>query len=224
MQGKGGFGIYGNTDGNDIPRREAFEWFKSGNGKGMALWYKNNPEAHGALARRQQRGARDLVAVASDRGDDPEPLARAISLGVSSPPRRSASSAPSIISGRSLSKGVIRARAKSITSSPAAGVVDQMLDRREVESGRLHLLDQPQPGDVRGAVVAGARPQLRRRQQAAALVRADVAHRHPGLVGELLDRQLARSVTGLTSSTASKRLLRHRESVTSGYVTSIRGT
>jgi glycosidase len=41
MVGKGGFGIYGNTDGNDIPRREAFEWFKSGNGKGMALWYKN---------------------------------------------------------------------------------------------------------------------------------------------------------------------------------------
>jgi alpha-amylase len=42
MTGKGGFGIYGNTDGNDIPRREAFEWFKSGNGKGMALWYKNS--------------------------------------------------------------------------------------------------------------------------------------------------------------------------------------
>jgi glycosidase len=42
MQGKGGFGIYGNTDGNDIPRREAFEWYKSGNGKGMAVWYKNS--------------------------------------------------------------------------------------------------------------------------------------------------------------------------------------
>jgi glycosidase len=41
MYGKGGFGIYGNTDGNDIPRREAFEWFKSDNGKGMAFWYKN---------------------------------------------------------------------------------------------------------------------------------------------------------------------------------------
>ena len=41
MFGKGGFGIYGMTDGNDIPRREAFEWFRSGDGKGMALWYKN---------------------------------------------------------------------------------------------------------------------------------------------------------------------------------------
>jgi glycosidase len=41
MAGKGGFGIYGATDGNDIPRREAFEWFKTDDGKGMALWYKN---------------------------------------------------------------------------------------------------------------------------------------------------------------------------------------
>ena len=41
MVGKGGLGIYGMTDGNDIPKREAFEWFKSGSGKGMALWYKN---------------------------------------------------------------------------------------------------------------------------------------------------------------------------------------
>ena len=41
MFGKGGFGIYGMTDGNDIPKREAFEWFKSDTGKGMALWYKN---------------------------------------------------------------------------------------------------------------------------------------------------------------------------------------
>ena len=42
MVGKGGFGIYGMTDGNDIPRREAFEWNKSGTGNGMALWYKDS--------------------------------------------------------------------------------------------------------------------------------------------------------------------------------------
>lgn len=42
MFGKGGFGKFGNTDGNDIPQREAFEWTKSGTGKGMALWYKNS--------------------------------------------------------------------------------------------------------------------------------------------------------------------------------------
>lgn len=31
----------GTTDGNDIPIREAFEWTASGEGGGMALWYKN---------------------------------------------------------------------------------------------------------------------------------------------------------------------------------------
>lgn len=39
MQGKGT--TFGNTDGNDIPRREAFEWYQSDEGKGMAIWYKN---------------------------------------------------------------------------------------------------------------------------------------------------------------------------------------
>ncbi len=41
MKGAGGFGKYGNTDANDIPEREAFEWNKDDAGKGMALWYKN---------------------------------------------------------------------------------------------------------------------------------------------------------------------------------------
>lgn len=41
MYGKGGFGRFGNTDGNDIPQREAFEWYKQDSGRGMALWYKN---------------------------------------------------------------------------------------------------------------------------------------------------------------------------------------
>ena len=39
MQGKSW--SFGNTDGNDIPRREAFEWYSTLDGKGMALWYKN---------------------------------------------------------------------------------------------------------------------------------------------------------------------------------------
>lgn len=39
MQGK--IGNWGNTDGNDIPRRAAFEWYKNEEGKGMAIWYKN---------------------------------------------------------------------------------------------------------------------------------------------------------------------------------------
>jgi alpha-amylase len=39
MQGKAN--SYSNTDGNDIGRREAFDWYQSGEGKGMAFWYKN---------------------------------------------------------------------------------------------------------------------------------------------------------------------------------------
>lgn len=37
----GGLEKFGITDGNDIPKREAFEWYKADTGKGMALWYKN---------------------------------------------------------------------------------------------------------------------------------------------------------------------------------------
>jgi glycosidase len=41
MKGKGANGQYGNGDGNDIPRREAFEWFKTTEAKGMTTWYAN---------------------------------------------------------------------------------------------------------------------------------------------------------------------------------------
>lgn len=40
MKGKGG--NFGPTDGNDIPRREAFEWYSDTTGIGMATWYKNS--------------------------------------------------------------------------------------------------------------------------------------------------------------------------------------
>jgi alpha-amylase len=39
MQGK--VYSYGGTDGNDIGLREAFDWYQSGEGKGMSFWYKN---------------------------------------------------------------------------------------------------------------------------------------------------------------------------------------
>jgi glycosidase len=42
MKGVGANGAYGNGDGNDIPRREAFEWYKTVEGKGMTLWYKDS--------------------------------------------------------------------------------------------------------------------------------------------------------------------------------------
>lgn len=41
MTGEGGFGKYGISDGNDIPRREAFKWYKDIYRKGMALWYRD---------------------------------------------------------------------------------------------------------------------------------------------------------------------------------------
>jgi alpha-amylase len=41
MFGKTAFGKFGMTDANDIPLREAFEWYKTYDGIGMALWYKN---------------------------------------------------------------------------------------------------------------------------------------------------------------------------------------
>jgi len=37
----GEFKKYGNTASNDIPRREAFEWYRTIKGPGMALWYKD---------------------------------------------------------------------------------------------------------------------------------------------------------------------------------------
>ncbi|MEB3345088.1 alpha-amylase family glycosyl hydrolase [Aquimarina gracilis] len=41
MNGSGGFGKFGVTDGNDIPMREAFEWNAKIESTGSALWYKN---------------------------------------------------------------------------------------------------------------------------------------------------------------------------------------
>ena len=39
----GAHGNFNATDANDIPDRQAFEWYKSDTGKGMAYWYKNGP-------------------------------------------------------------------------------------------------------------------------------------------------------------------------------------
>lgn len=42
MNGRGESQKWAMTDANEIPEREAFEWYKSDTGKGMALWYKNS--------------------------------------------------------------------------------------------------------------------------------------------------------------------------------------
>ena len=41
MLGDGGFEKFNSSDANDIPRREAFEWYRSVDGPGMALWYRD---------------------------------------------------------------------------------------------------------------------------------------------------------------------------------------
>lgn len=39
----GNSGKFGATDANEVPDRQAFEWYKSDQGKGMAYWYKKGP-------------------------------------------------------------------------------------------------------------------------------------------------------------------------------------
>ncbi len=41
MYGSGGWNKWGMTDANEIPVREAFEWYASDTTKGMSFWYKN---------------------------------------------------------------------------------------------------------------------------------------------------------------------------------------
>jgi glycosidase len=63
MEGKGG-GM-GTSDGNDIPRREAFDWYTSGEGKGMALWYKDS----GEWWTKQNRKANDGISLEEQKND-----------------------------------------------------------------------------------------------------------------------------------------------------------
>ena len=73
----------------------------------------------------------------------------------------------------------------------AAGThLDQPLDRLQVEALSLHLLDQPDPGQVLRPVVAGPGTNDGRGQQSARLMGADVARRHPALECQLVDRHL----------------------------------
>ena len=127
---------------------------------------------------REQRRARHLEAALAQRAHDAELSARVEQLGVGVRPERSASSAPSIISGRSSSNGSSSARVKSSTSSTSRSCASTSLDRLEVEPVGLHLLDQLQAGDVLGRRSSPCGRGPRGRQEAARLVGADVAHRH----------------------------------------------
>lgn len=65
MKGDGGFGKYGNSDGNDIPRREAMRWHSKVEGKGMALWYKNTGPWWNDTTLKDNDG----ISVADQKGD-----------------------------------------------------------------------------------------------------------------------------------------------------------
>ncbi len=80
------------------------------------------------------------------------------------------------------------AQAEQATRDPTGGT-HEPLDRGQVESVRLQVEDKTQSSDVIGVVVADPGPHLGRGEQAAGLVVADVAHRHPRLGRELLDRE-----------------------------------
>ncbi|MEY5002141.1 MAG: hypothetical protein RLZZ211_2177 [Bacteroidota bacterium] len=59
---KGTAYAFGNTDGNDIGRREAFDWYASGEGEGLPFWYKNsgpwwdnaNQQSHDGISLEEQ--------------------------------------------------------------------------------------------------------------------------------------------------------------------------
>jgi len=61
---RGRKGEYGWHDGNDIPVREAFEWYAEADGEGMALWYRDSGQwwedshirSHDGVSVEEQRG------------------------------------------------------------------------------------------------------------------------------------------------------------------------
>jgi glycosidase len=69
MMGEGGFGAFGQSDANDIPRREAFEWYAETAGKGMSAWYANT----GPWWDQRNLKANDGISVEEQR-DDPHSL------------------------------------------------------------------------------------------------------------------------------------------------------
>jgi glycosidase len=62
---KGKVYSFGNTDGNDIGRREAFDWYQLGEGKGMSHWYKNS----GAWWTNANQKAKDGISLEEQQND-----------------------------------------------------------------------------------------------------------------------------------------------------------
>src|SRR6185503_5184971 len=91
----------------------------------------------------------------------------------------------------------------------AARPLEQPANRLEVEAIALELLDQLDPCEVLIAVVAGAPPNLRWRDEAARLVRANVPHRHPRPPRQLVDRHRRIPCTDAVAAHLPVREFRH---------------
>ncbi len=141
------------------------------------------------LPRSQHGRARHLVAAATERDDQAEPLGARQQLRVGLPAEALGQLAQLDDLGL---LGVVRREQRLREAEDllgrATGAIEQVLDRGEVIAVALQLLDQPQARGVIGPVVAGARANLWRRQQPARLVGPDVADGHARLAGELVDR------------------------------------
>ena len=145
----------------------------------------------------------ELLEVAvGQRAQDAEPLGLAQQPGAASP---GVPALGELLGGDDLrllvlERGLDRAGEAQHLLARAAGALEQAADRLELEAVGLKLADQLDPLLVVGAVEAGAPAHLRGGEQAARLVGADVADRHPGAPGELVDRQLFGSASAIATT------------------------
>ena len=157
---------------------------------------RGNPERRQLGARAAEARGELLEVAVGQRPQDAEPLGLAQQIG------RGLAGAPALGELRGaddlrllvLERRLDRAGEAQHLLARATGRVEQPADRLELEPVGLELADQVDARLVLRAVEAGATADLRGREQAARLVRADVAHGHPGAARELVDGQLFGSV------------------------------
>jgi hypothetical protein len=190
---------------------------------------ERDPPLHDLVADLEQRRARHLVAAAAGRHQHPEldrPGEHVGALGGVLYPEAAAELARGDRQGRLLAA---RRRERLLEHEQPLGgavaVLEQPLDAGEVEALVLELSDLLQLRDVVWPVVADPHPHLRRVEQPARLVGADVAHRHPGRRGQVLDRQpVGRRVRKRGGASRHRASIISTADVTSNDVTSPRVT
>src|ERR1700722_19165947 len=140
---------------------------------------ERHPAGYHALGHREQRRARNLEVAVVHGDNHPEPLR------APEHPRRvlgaDPEAAPELGNGQRLRLLRIRRLGQRLSDARQAlrhplAVVEQVLDRREVESLLLEVADQLEPRNVLGVVVPDPQTHLGAGQQSPRLVRADVSH------------------------------------------------